>query len=223
MLLNGVKAGTMRRDLEKETVIWDINPKKTALLVVDMTNCFVDPTGEIYVAGIESIIPNINRLADFCRTIGSFVVWIRGQTRNYPNEWKPYYAMWHPKLANPMGQEPGMPGTLVHSSLKKAKSDFEVIKNRYSPFAPNSPSYPPLDKLLRSQGVETVIITGTNTNICCETTARDAMSLDYQVVFISDATCTFNDRMHQATLDTIRLAFGMVCTTNELIEEMSTK
>jgi ureidoacrylate peracid hydrolase len=220
LTLKGVRAGNPRTDPEHETIIWDIDPKKTALLVVDMLNCFVDPKGEIYVLGIERTIPNINKLADFCRKVGSPVVWIREYVKNYPNDWLPYFAMWNLKPKNPMGPEVGMLGTMVHSSLNKKQGDFEVIKYRYSPFAPGTPSTPSLDKLLRAQGIDTVIIVGTNTNVCCESTARDAMHLDYKVIFVSDATSTFTEKMHQATLDTIRLAFGMVCTTDELIEEI---
>jgi ureidoacrylate peracid hydrolase len=219
--ITGVRAGTPRTDPEHQTIIWDINPKQTALLVVDMINCFVDPAGEIYVPGIEKTIPNINRLAEFCRSVGCPVVWIREYVKNYPNDWLPYFAMWNLRPKNALGPEAGMLGTMLHSSMVRKKEDFEVIKYRYSPFAPNSPSTPSLDKLLRAQGIETVIIVGTNTNVCCESTARDAMHLDYKVVFVSDATSTFNNKMHEATLDTIRLAFGMVCTTDELIEEMS--
>jgi ureidoacrylate peracid hydrolase len=223
LTIKGVRAGNPRTDPEHETIIWDIDPKKTALLVVDMLNCFVDPKGEIYVPGIERTIPTINKLVEFCRSVGSPVVWIREYVKNYPNDWAPYFAMWNLKPKNPMGPEVGMPGTMVHASMNKKPTDYEVIKYRYSPFAPNSPSTPSLDKLLKAQGIDTVIIAGTNTNVCCESTARDAMHLDYKVVFVSDATSTFNEQMHQATLDTIRLAFGMVCTTDELIEEVLSK
>ena len=68
--------------------------------------------------------------------------------------------------------------------------------------------------------VKTVIIIGTATNVCCESTARSAFFRDYQVAFISDSTASFDDSMHEATLKTIDMLFGRVMSTDELLTEM---
>ena len=89
------------------------------------------------------------------------------------------------------------------------------MKHKYDAFFETD-----LDAILRNCAVETVIITGTATNICCDTTARSAFCRDYQVAFLSDATATFDDEMHEATLKTMELLFGRVMTTDEVLAEM---
>jgi ureidoacrylate peracid hydrolase len=78
----------------------------------------------------------------------------------------------------------------------------------------------PLDAILRNHRVRTLIVTGTATNACCESTARSGFMRDYQVAFPSDANATFDESMHQATLRNIDLLFGRVMTTDELVAEM---
>ena len=77
-----------------------------------------------------------------------------------------------------------------------------------------------LDAILRYHQVDTVIITGTATNACCESTARSAFMRDYKVVFPSDLNATFDDAMHQATLKNIDLLFGRVVSSDELLADM---
>jgi nicotinamidase-related amidase len=96
-----------------------------------------------------------------------------------------------------------------------AEGEFQVVKHKYDAFFETD-----LDAILRNSRVETVIITGTATNICCDTTARSAFCRDYQVAFLSDATASFDDEMHEATLKTMELLFGRVMTTDELLSEM---
>jgi nicotinamidase-related amidase len=97
---------------------------------------------------------------------------------------------------------PGMPGDLV------------VEKNRFSAFIQGSSS---LDEQLRAAGIDTVIVTGTVTNTCCESTARDAMMLNYKTVFVSDANACRTDEEHNASLGNIMRIFGDVATTDEVI------
>jgi ureidoacrylate peracid hydrolase len=220
-LLKGIREGLPRTNPQEESIIWNIVPKKTALLIIDMQNCFVDPKGTLYVTGIEKIITNVNKLASFCRSLSIKVVWVRQEVGNYPNDWIPYFSLFKVKHGDLMATEPNSFGSKLHPSMENVDGDFEVVKNRFSPFAPNSPSSPPLDKLLRSQNIDTLIISGTTTDVCCETTARDAMQLDYKVILVSDATCARSERLHIASLDIVRRAFGMVCTAQELIEELT--
>ena len=80
-----------------------------------------------------------------------------------------------------------------------------------------------LDAILRFHHVDTVIVTGTATNACCESTARSAFMRDYKVVFPSDANATFDEAMHRATLANIDLLFGRVMTTDELLSEIGVR
>ena len=74
-----------------------------------------------------------------------------------------------------------------------------------------------LAEVLRGRGLDTVLITGTVTNVCCESTARDAMMLNYKTVMVSDACSAFTPQEHAASLDSFLLNFGDVQTTEEVM------
>jgi ureidoacrylate peracid hydrolase len=93
-------------------------------------------------------------------------------------------------------------------------SDLKVNKNRFGAFVPGSSN---LHEILQARHIDTLIITGTATNICCESTARDAMMMNYKVIFVSDGTATFNDEEHNATLGTMLAMFADVMSTDEVV------
>jgi ureidoacrylate peracid hydrolase len=80
-----------------------------------------------------------------------------------------------------------------------------------------------IDRQLRDAGMDTVVIVGTLTNVCCESSARDAMMLNYRLLFVSDANATLSDAEHNATLATILRVFGDVVTTEEVVTLLSTQ
>ena len=98
---------------------------------------------------------------------------------------------------------------------REGKLEYKIVKHKYDAFFETD-----LDAILRYCQVDTVIITGTATNACCESTARSAFMRDYQVVFPSDLNATFDEAMHQATLKNIDLLFGRVVSSDELLAEM---
>jgi ureidoacrylate peracid hydrolase len=93
-------------------------------------------------------------------------------------------------------------------------NDLKVKKSRFSAFVPGSSD---LHVILQARNIDTVIVTGTATNVCCESTARDAMMMNYKVIFVSDATATFNDDEHNATLGIMLAMFADVMSTDELV------
>jgi len=98
--------------------------------------------------------------------------------------------------------------------------DATLVKKRFSAFIQGSSD---IDRHLRAEGIDTVIITGTMTNICCESSARDAMMLNYRLVFVSDANAALNDAEHNATLTSILRVFGDIPTTHEVVALLSAK
>jgi ureidoacrylate peracid hydrolase len=104
---------------------------------------------------------------------------------------------------------------LYPEMVQPAPGEFRVVKHKYDAFWETD-----LDAILRNSGVDTVIVAGTATNICCESTARSAFFRDYQVVFVSDCTASFDQGMHDAALKTIDVFFGRVMTTDEALVEM---
>jgi ureidoacrylate peracid hydrolase len=98
---------------------------------------------------------------------------------------------------------------------KEGALEYRIVKHKFDAFFETN-----LDAILRYHHIETVIVTGTATNACCESTARTAFMRDYQVAFPSDANATFDPAMHEATLRNIELLFGRVMTSDELLREM---
>jgi ureidoacrylate peracid hydrolase len=71
--------------------------------------------------------------------------------------------------------------------------------------------------MLQERGIDTLIITGTATNVCCESTARDAMQMNYKVIFVSDGNAAMTDAEHNATLNNMLNLFADVMSTEEVV------
>jgi ureidoacrylate peracid hydrolase len=108
----------------------------------------------------------------------------------------------------------GAEGFKLYSALEVLPGDPRVKKIKYSAFVTGSSD---IDAQLKGRGIDTLLITGTATNVCCESSARDAMMLDYRVIMLSDANATWTDEEHAATLNSFLLFFGDVMTTAEAI------
>ena len=113
--------------------------------------------------------------------------------------------------------EPGAEGSVLWHELEAKEGDISLVKNRYSCLASSASQ---LERVLRSRGIETLLIGGTKTNICCETTARDAFDMDFKVVLVSDCCAALSDREHQATMESIIQQFGDVLSTEEVEQRL---
>jgi nicotinamidase-related amidase len=189
---------------------------RTALLVIDMQNFYV---GEI--PSVLAIIPTINRIAAHLRAQGGLVVWV-GMTAgaNGESRWPLYHESFFTpeKGANHRDQlSPGHPGHAFHRELAIEPQDAIVYKSRFSPFVAGASA---IEDLLRPRGIENLIVTGTATNMCCESAARDAMMLDYRVVMVADANGARYPDDHLAGLTSFYQSFGDVRTTAEVIDEL---
>ncbi|WP_224044489.1 cysteine hydrolase family protein, partial [Paraburkholderia unamae] len=109
---------------------------------------------------------------------------------------------------------PGEAGHALYPELECAAGDEYVRKTRFSAFIQGSSD---LHERLAARGVDTVIVTGTVTNVCCESTARDAMMLDYKVHFVADANAARTDEEHNTTLANMLIWFADVRSTQELM------
>jgi ureidoacrylate peracid hydrolase len=129
-------------------------------------------------------------------------------------------------LSSPMRNFEGTNGAELYPELEINEEDIIVTKKRYSAFISGSS---PLDRILRFMDKDTVIIAGGATNVCCGTSARDAMMLDYKVIVIADANAPITlpfmkhlsaDKIHEAELVNLSTFFAMVCTTDELLNKI---
>jgi ureidoacrylate peracid hydrolase len=198
----------------------DLNPRTTALIVVDLQNCFmVEEVASAYVPVAVEIVPAVNRLAAAVRETGGKVFWIRNTVNEYTQEsWSNWFDM---MKGNPdqikrriRNMAIGSRGHELYPDLIVQPEDQTVLKQRFSAFIQGSSGLP--DKL-RTEGFDTVLITGTVTNVCCESSARDAMMLNFKTIMVSDANAAMTDAEHNATLASIYSTFGDVMETDFLI------
>jgi ureidoacrylate peracid hydrolase len=122
------------------------------------------------------------------------------------------------KAANHRDQlSPGHEGHRFHRALDIRPDDSIVYKNRFSPFIKGASN---LEALLESHNIDSLIVTGTATNMCCESAARDAMMRDYKVVMVSDANGARYPEDHLAGLTSFFQSFGDVRTTEEVLTSL---
>lgn len=194
-----------------------IDPARTALIVIDLQNAFTLP-GEVFGnAHACDILPNVNRLAGALREAGGHVIW----TRQTVTDIKPYaHPEWHYDANDPFVRRAmeslteGDPRHGLHDALEVEPGDIIMNKYRYSAFIRDSSD---IETHLAALGVDMIIVTGTVTNVCCESSARDAYMLGYRVLFASDGTAAKTDAEHNAALLNLRLNFADVKSTDELI------
>ena len=193
-----------------------LSPKRTALAVIDMQNAFCAPGAAIEVPVARSIVPNINRLAAAVRASGGLVAWV-GMTIKDAADW-PVFLSALVDTGNSeriLGQlKPGSEGHKLWPECEAKPGDLVVAKNRFSAFLPSACD---LGATLKSKGIESVLIAGTLTNVCSESSARDAAMQDFKVTLVSDGNAARSDDEHLATLVTFIQSFGDVRTTDELI------
>ena len=198
----------------------NVNPRKTALLVIDLQNAFMlDGVAPSPVPMAREIVPNVNRIAAALRGTGGTVVWIKHTIDpKTADEW----SVFHDDLSVPEFKEARyssmQKGTIGHelwADLVVKPDDLTVTKSRFSAFIQGSSD---LEQMLRQRGIDTVIVTGTITGTCCESTARDAMMRNFKVIMVSDANAARNDEEHNMALIAIYTKFGDLMMTDELIE-----
>ncbi len=197
-----------------------IDAARAALVVVDMQNHFVARGFPAEVPLSREIVPNINRLAQAMRAAGGTVVWIQTTAAGGLDQWSNY----HRHMLTPERRQKRLAsldeaaeGFELYPALEVLPDDLRAKKIKYSAFIAGSSD---IDAQLKARGIDSVLITGTATNVCCESSARDAMMLDYRVAMISDGNATWTDEEHAATLNSFLLFFGDVMTTDEAIAKL---
>jgi ureidoacrylate peracid hydrolase len=197
------------------TLAEKVNPADAALIVVDMQNDFCHSEGGLAKNGgnvepAQAMVPALNRLIADARSAGVPVIFIRAAH----SEWTTSEVGKEHRLGRrfPICVE----GTwgCDFFGVQPFEGECIVTKHRYSAFINTD-----LDLILRAQGVKTLIMTGTATNVCVESTARDGFMMDYYIVFLDDCSATGDRAAHDATLSIISQAFGVVCNSTDVSAE----
>ena len=196
----------------------DLDPTRTALVVVDLQNGFMDErVGHAVCPMARDIVPNVNRLAAAVRATGGGVFWVQNtHDEKCLTEWSVMHGMSTPegRARRSASMSEGTEGHQLWPLLDVHPEDEKVKKFRFSAFLPGASDLP---DILRARGLDTVIITGTVTNVCCESSARDAMMTNFKVIMVSDGNAAANMTEHQASLIAFYLTFGDVMDTDYLI------
>jgi ureidoacrylate peracid hydrolase len=206
-----------------EPAFASLSPKRTALVVVDLQNGFMAPGQPAEMPTARASVPNVNRLAAATRAAGGTVVWIKN---TYDAEAAMTWSVWRGHFATgEWGQRmeqaftPGDPGYEIYGDLDVQPDDLVIPKRRFSALVQGSST---LDTVLRQKGIDTLVIVGTATNVCCESTIRDGMMMNYKCIMVSDANACRTDEEHNATLATVAILFGDVRPTDEVITMLAT-
>ncbi len=199
-----------------------LDPRRTAFLVIDMQNTFCAPGGPAEVPASRDIVAPINALASALRALGGQVIWVlhANTHRGSESDWELFFnhvVADEARTRTIQSLEPGR--QQVWSELETSPADLTVVKNRYSALIAGSST---LERVLRNLGIDTLLIGGTKTNVCCESTGRDAMMLDFKAVMVSDCCAALSDDEHLATLETFIQQFGDVLTGDEVLARLRT-
>lgn len=183
-------------------------PARTALVVIDMVPFFV--IDNPYCRGI---VPNISRLAETLRTAGGTVAWVLPAVTERSPAAEEFFGTEMAEIFRTSGGSGPLEGRLW-SDFTIRGGDLLVEKSAHSAFFPGRCALP---EMLADRGIDTVLITGTVTNVCCESSARDASTLGLRVIMVADANAARRDQDHNATLYTVYRTFGDVRPTAEVI------
>lgn len=199
----------------------DLDPRRTAFVVIDMQVGFMDPAiSHACCPMAERIVPAVNRMAAAVREAGGGVFWVQNtHNESCERDWTVMQSMVTPaaRARRNAAMTEGTPGHALWPALDVRAGDERVLKRRFSAFIQGSSD---LADRLRARGFDTVLIGGTVTNVCCESSARDAMMLDFRTVMVADCNAANSDAEHNASLAAFWNIFGDVMTTDFAIERL---
>jgi ureidoacrylate peracid hydrolase len=196
-----------------------IDPRRTAHVIVDLQNGFMEPGAPVEVPTAREIVGNVNRISAALRDCGGHNFFLR-MTVN--EESLSSWSNWFKHLLGPVDGAAIVRAFAENAhywklwpELQALSGDTLVNKTRFGAFVPGASR---LHELLQMRNIDTLIITGTLSNCCCESTARDAMQMNYKIVFVADANAALSDQAHNATLDSMAALFGDVMTTDQVVQ-----
>lgn len=193
-------------------------PTRTALLNVDMQRCFVEGSPLASPDG-PALLEKVNRLIRICRATGALVVHTRGWMARDGSDLGVMAELVPPFIVELYTE--GSATAELHPALDVTPEDLIVDKTRYGAFHATD-----LAERLRRSGIDTVVISGIATNICCETTAREAAQHDFRVVVLSDGTATKEMNgvsahdLQKATLASLGMVFAQIATIDEVVDKL---
>ena len=209
----------MSKRLYGERIPLPLIPGKFAHVVVDLQNGFMAPGGVAETPNLRLIVPNVNKISAAVRKVGGVNIFLRF---TYDPHWTNRYRRLTPEFATLM-KEAFVEGSAQHalwSGLDVQPEDLTLNKMRFSALTPGTCD---LEPVLQARGIDTLVVTGCFSNACCESTSRDAVQMNYNVVFVQDGNATVSDSDHHGAIADQFSIFGCdVCTADEVVNRLMT-
>ena len=187
-----------------------LNPDKSALIVIDMQHYFLDTDSPTFTSGGLAILPTLKRIIGAFREAERPVIFTR-HVHHPDNLDSGIMGWWWEGMCLE-----GSPESEIHPDLAPAPNEKVILKHRYSSFYNTD-----LETVLRCLKIEDLVVSGIMTNMCCESTTRDAYNRDYRVFFLADGTGALNEEMHMATLLNLAFGFAFVTTADAVMDQLS--
>jgi nicotinamidase-related amidase len=205
-------------------VRWTINARRTAIVVVDMQGVFCDPDGAVYIPDAPKVVAPIQRILAAGRAAGVPIIYLRHVVRGDGSDTGRMRDL-YPGVDAILDRN--LPSVQIIDALKPLAGDIVVDKLFFSGFHNTD-----LDTILRARDVDTVVICGTVTNVCCESTVRDAAHREYKVIVVADACAAqpypdmgwgalTAEEVQRVTLTVMAHEFGEVTNTQDLIDRLA--
>ncbi|MCH8055513.1 MAG: cysteine hydrolase [Deltaproteobacteria bacterium] len=192
------------------------DPQWACLLVVDVQNDFVSPKGSCAQRGedvsvAEAMVPILIRLIEKARRVALPIIYVKTTHSEWTDTPSWMYRKSQQKELNTCRE--GSWGAELYEGISPLPEERVVIKHRYSAFINTD-----LNTVLKAKGIQSVLVTGVATNVCVETTARDAYMYDYYVTMVEDCAAAYDAALHESTLENIRQHFGLVASSRDIIQ-----
>lgn len=194
-----------------------VEPCHTALLVVDVQNDFCAYGGLLSKMGldltmIDKMIPKLIKFINVTRKTGALIIYTKDTNSDWTDS-PPYVEVRKRRIGDLPESRRGSWGAELYAGIEPADKEYVLEKHRHDAFIETE-----LDLILRSHGLRTLIMTGVTTEICVESTARHGFMKDYYIVFLRDCTASTKETVHNNTLEIINNFFGIVASSEEVIE-----
>jgi ureidoacrylate peracid hydrolase len=193
-----------------------IDLQQAALLVVDVQNDFCSSEGDgarraSKLEDVQRMVPRLVQFIEDARRIRLPIIYIQ----SIHDEWtaSPVWAVRRSDGEVSKNCLPGTWGAEFYKGISPLPSERVVVKYRYSAFI-----HTELNTVLKSKGIQTVLITGVTTNVCVEAAARDAFAYDYRVIVVEDCVAAYDERWHRNSLENIARHFGLVLPASKILE-----
>lgn len=205
-------------------VRWTINTKRTAIIVVDMQGVFCDPDGAVYIPDAMKVVDPIQRVLTVARAANIPIIYLRHVVRGDGSDTGRMRDL-YPGVDAILDRS--LPSVDIIELLKPLPGDIVVDKLFFSGFHNTD-----LDTILRARDIDTIVVCGTVTNVCCESTVRDAAHREYKVIVVSDACAAqpYPDmgwgaltaaEVQRVTLTVMAHEFGEVTHSQDLIGRLA--